>query len=126
MKKYVPGGVAARVRGWVVESANVSGSATRGRGTGEGEGRVVVVMEVAGGGGSEGVGMRVVRDGAGRGWMLIGEGRRRGRKGMGVRKVEGEADEELGVGDVVRVREPMWEVELVGERWWVCVDWGVE
>ena len=123
MKKYVPGGVAARVRGWVVASAGAAAGLGR-RGDRNGEGREVVVKEVgvAGEGGEGmGVGMRVVRDEAGRGWILVGEGRKGIRR---VRRVDGDVG--VGVGDVVRVREPMWEVELVGEKWWVCVDWGVD
>lgn len=125
----MPGGLAARVREWVVETASVSvrvgksgGGERRGRGRGRGDeddggadGRVVVVAEVGEEG--EGEGMRVLRDSGGRGWMLVGKGGGGGGR-KGKRGVE--------VGGVVRVREPMWEVAMGEENWRVCVDWSVE
>lgn len=61
--------------------------------------------------GDVGMGMMLVRERGGeRGWILAGRGR-----GEGV----------VEVGCVVGVKEPIWEVEIEGERWRVGVEWKV-
>lgn len=48
-------------------------------------------------------------DGGAKGWALIGRA----------------AHEEVTRGCKIGVRRPVWEVEVLGERWVVGVEWGV-
>jgi len=106
----VPGGLAATMRDWIVETSQVAHNQARTR-RGGGEvwdlefrvGRCTV--------GDGGVGMVLVRERQeGRRWMLAGRGR-------------GEGDVEVGC--VVGVREPTWEIIIEGESWRVAVEWKV-
>ena len=62
--------------------------------------------------GDAGVGMVLVLgwEEEGKRWMLIGKGRGEG---------------EVGVGCVVGIREPTWEIEVEGENWRVGVEWKI-
>ena len=66
----------------------------------------------------EGGGMLLVRewgkDGRGKRWVLVGMGSGRG-----------EGDGDVGAGRVIGIREPVWDVDVGGERWRVAVEWGV-
>jgi hypothetical protein len=61
--------------------------------------------------GEVGQGIVLVRGEDGKGWALIGTGSEKG----GTVRMECE----------VRVRKPVWEVELMGEKWTVGVEWEV-
>jgi len=109
-QKYVPDGLASSVREWVVEVSQevVRDRQRREGGGGVGGGDVVRlrVEEVSGGGGN----VVLVRGaGDGRRMMLMGCGR----------------GGEVRTGVVVGVRAPVWEVEVLGEKWGVGVEWKV-
>ncbi len=113
------------MRGWVVEASQEYGQhnntrRTRGDdgqvGEGEAEAGFVVRMMVGEvrGSGEGGTGNVVLvrtmgsgREGEGRKWMLMGSGKTV-RRGM-----------------AIGVRAPVWEVEVLGERWGVGVEWKV-
>lgn len=85
----------------------------------------------------------LIRAAEGKGWALLGRGGRALRgsgggggswsgngavleKGKGSEgDEEGEAEAEIQKGYEVRVRKPVWEVELLGEKWAVAVEWEV-
>lgn len=101
-QKFVPGGMAATVQQWVVETGQAS---RRGRGSEEFAVKVRV-DDVVGGEGPC--------------WLV------RGKSSVGedVRLIlAGGGGVEVGV--VVGVRAPTWEVEVEGRRWRVAVDWRV-
>ncbi|KAI4121388.1 MAG: hypothetical protein LQ338_006391 [Usnochroma carphineum] len=98
--RFASGGLASCVRDWVVDVATTG--ATSGRG--EEWDRRVKVGAVRGGG-------RVMlvedeQNGEGGMWMLVGRG------------------QEVRSGGVVGVRGPVWDVEVLGRRWRVGVEWG--
>lgn len=68
------------------------------------------VEEVRSAGWGQGMVLVREREGGGRGWLLMG-------RGMGGEDVEREC--------VVGVRRPVWEVEVLGERWTVAVEWKI-
>ncbi|KAL5321930.1 hypothetical protein ACEPPN_009894 [Leptodophora sp. 'Broadleaf-Isolate-01'] len=128
-QKYVPGGLAAEVRDWLM---NLDGAIpeTRGRRKDE-EWLVKVVVDEFSGGSREGMTMvrgRQVRavEGFGDGdemvdtlrgvkVILAGEG-----AGTGLQR--GSAVE---IGKMVGIKGPVWEVVVEGEKWGVGVDWKV-
>ncbi|MCJ1471406.1 hypothetical protein MMC13_000045 [Lambiella insularis] len=95
--KYLPSGLAATCREWVLAASQ------RGAQTGRGEEWVarVKVEEV-----QVGERMVLVRGGEGERWMLMGGGR-------------------VGRGETVGVKRPVWEVEVEGGVWGVGVEWRV-
>jgi hypothetical protein len=125
-QKYVPGGLAAEVRDWLVNlESTVPGSAALKDKDGSWAVQVMV-HELSGGGRA---GMTLVRGGQkpsdfeGRmndTWrvvqiILAGEGTAIGLQRR--TKVE--------VGSVVGIRGPLWEAVIDGEKWGVAVDWQV-
>lgn len=65
------------------------------------------------------MGMMLVRERGGeRGWILAGRGR-------GDLAGRGRGEGVVEVGCVVGVKEPIWEVEIEGQRWRVGVEWKV-
>ncbi len=60
--------------------------------------------------GEVGQGIVLVRGGDGKGWALLGTGGKEGTVRMACE---------------VRVRKPVWQVELMGEKWTVGVEWEV-
>lgn len=74
-----------------------------------------------------GIGISLVReqvpnDGGGirgwKGWVLLGAA------------IEGndnicQTDLRLRVGSLIGMRLPVWNIEVLGENWWVGVEWGV-
>ncbi|KAG4440516.1 hypothetical protein IFR05_003986 [Cadophora sp. M221] len=128
-QKYVPGGLAAEVRDWLM---NLDGAIPEMRGRrGDNEWLVRVVVDEVSGGFREGMTMvrgRQVRvtEGLGHGeetvdshgWVkviLAGEG-----AGTGLQR--GSAVE---MGKIVGIKGPVWEVVIEGEKWGVGVDWKV-
>ncbi|KAH6674307.1 hypothetical protein B0J14DRAFT_540037 [Halenospora varia] len=126
-RKYVPGGLAAELQGWLfnVESSIGTHTGQRGRSGADAWLVRVVVDEVCGGvrsgmtlvrgrqvhGGEEGEG-KMVDDGEAR-VILAGEAAMSGlQRGKGVE-----------VGSVVGIKVPVWEVVVEGERWGVGVEW---
>ncbi|KAL9636402.1 MAG: hypothetical protein Q9164_002844 [Protoblastenia rupestris] len=111
-QKYVPTGLAATVRDWIVEAAQTGRHANaREQRQGVWEQRIKV-MEMRRG--DIGTGLVLVRGEGGeegRVWMLIGGGRNE--------------DHEVLVGVTVGVRAPVWEVEIAGKTWSVGVEWKV-
>lgn len=74
-----------------------------------------------------GIGISLVReqapdDGGGirgtKGWVLIGAGV------AGNDNVR-QTDMQLQVGSLIGIRLPVWNVEVLGENWWVGVEWGI-
>ncbi|KAJ4157160.1 hypothetical protein NW754_008805 [Fusarium falciforme] len=113
--KYVAGGLAAGLQGWLSEvkgwegtvpSAAAAVSVVK-----------VVVEEVRPGRRMYLVTGRAGDDGAAlaRRFLLAGEGR---LTGLGQRAA-------VTVGNVVEVGQPVWDVELDGQVWTVACDWGV-
>jgi hypothetical protein len=124
-QKYVPGGLAAEVRDWLVnlESAILGTSAQR---VNDDWVVRIEVDEVRGGGRA---GMTLVR-----GRQINGDGKVEVVNGFGVVRVilagEGAGSALLRggtvqVGKMVGIRGPVWEVLLEGEKWGVGVDWKV-
>jgi len=120
-QKYIAGGLADTVRGWVVDTARQvhghgyqSSAGQRGRaGTVEAEEAMRVrVVEV---GGHEG--MRMVR-----GMTMEGKEVRVVLAGSGKAQM-GSAG--VRFSDVIVVTKPCWEVDVVGEKWFVGVEWSV-
>ena len=105
--KFVPGGMAATVQQWVVETGQTAVQSRRGQGYLKGEDLVlkVEVEEVSG----EGPWLVQGRCGNGQDASLLLAGGGTGR------------DVEVGV--IVGVRTPTWEVDLGGRRWQVAVNW---
>ncbi|MCJ1319809.1 hypothetical protein MMC15_005145 [Xylographa vitiligo] len=109
--KYLPSGLAATCREWVLSASQLGAQTRRFDGGREGDDGAagwaarVRVHEVR-----HGEGMVLVRSGAGERWMLIG-GHRVG--------------ERLRRGEVVGVKRPVWEVEVGGETWGVGVEWSL-
>ena len=141
-QKLVPGGLAATLRDLLVQTsfskqqsqiqreARSTIAAREGaRATGE-SGRswdfLIPVIEVRRAA-EIGIGISLVReqapnDGGGirgwRGWVLIGAA------------IEGndnicQTDVRLRVGSLIGMRLPVWNIEVLGENWWVGIEWGV-
>lgn len=79
-----------------------------------------------------GEGIVLVRGSDGKGWALLGRGKGTGKgtEAGGEMRMRGEvqAGGEVRVrwvGCEIRVRRPVWEVDLLGERWTVGVDWEI-
>ena len=109
--KYLPSGLAATCRDWVLSASQLGapkrrfgGGREREDGAAEWAARVRV-QEVR-----LGEGMVLVRSAMGERWMLIGGH----RTGEGLRR-----------GGVVGVKRPVWEVEIDGETWGVGVEWSL-
>ncbi|KAI4112526.1 MAG: hypothetical protein LQ345_006335 [Seirophora villosa] len=106
-RRFLPGGMAAGVRDWVLEVAAAHTSTVQkdeGREKEEWDQWVKVLHTEKGG-----LCVLAVEDqGEGVRWMFVG-------KGEGVMKR----------GAVVGVRGPVWEVEVQGKVWKVGVEWGV-
>lgn len=114
--KYIPGGLAAGLQGWL---SDIKGWEGVDRGA-EVVARVVV-EEVRPGrrmylvrGREVGTSSSLGRVG-GKRFLLAGEGK---LTGLGRRAV-------VGVGSVVNVGQPVWDVELEGDVWTVSCDWSV-
>ncbi|MCJ1438119.1 hypothetical protein MMC27_007506 [Xylographa pallens] len=105
--KYLPSGLAATCRDWVLSASQLGAPTRRFEGGREGDDGAarVRVQEVR-----LGEGMVLVRSAMGERWMLIGGH----RNGEGLRR-----------GGVVGVKRPVWEVEVDGETWGVGVDWSL-
>ncbi|KPM46222.1 hypothetical protein AK830_g367 [Neonectria ditissima] len=108
--KYLPGGLAAGLQGWLSDVKDWEGAADQAVAR-------VAVEEIR-----PGRRMYLVRgraDGGGGAaparFLLAGEGR---LTGLGARAL-------VGVGSVVVVGQPVWELELEGEVWTVSCDWSV-
>ena len=74
-----------------------------------------------------GIGISLVReqapnDGEGirgtKGWVLIGAG-------VAGNDTISQTDVRLRVGALIGMRLPVWNIEVLGENWWVGVEWGV-
>lgn len=112
--KYVPGGLAAELQGWLSDVKKWDEEGGGGMTTGQASFRVLA---------------REVRDGermylvigdteggeTGVGFIFAGEGR---LTGLGRRA-------EVARGSMVEVDGPVWEVELEGRRWTVACEWSV-
>lgn len=111
--RYVSGGLATELQGWLSDVKGWEG----GSGPDEDTATMrIVVKEVR-----PGRRMYLVRSRAGdeereRRFMLAGEGR---LTGLGRRAV-------VGMGSVVVVGRPVWDVELDGDIWTVACDWSIE
>lgn len=117
-QKFVVGGVAGEVRGWLVDLEHHSSStAAPTRGVGKEERRDedwVVKMVVDDVGGGKDVGWTIAK-GDGMNVILGGEGIREGL----------EKGKEAKRGSVVGIKAPVWEVEVKGVRWGVGANWKV-
>lgn len=102
--KFLPGGLAATLQSWVIETGQAA-TVNPGRGLyGVAQPELRIRIEGLGDGGPP--------------WRVEGEGRR-------VLLVGGEEGRELRRGDVLRVRMPWWEVEIERVVWAVGVEWRV-
>ncbi|KAK6426521.1 hypothetical protein LTR95_016105 [Oleoguttula sp. CCFEE 5521] len=113
--KFVPGGLAATVQSWVVETGQQAAASRRSAGRyGDVEGELGVrVREVEEGGGGV-VRIRGCKE-------MYGD-----RKGdVRVLLVGSEGRGRVEVGSAVRVKMPWWEVQIEGEAWVVGVEWKV-
>ncbi|OQN97155.1 hypothetical protein B0A48_17252 [Cryoendolithus antarcticus] len=117
--KFLPGGLAATVQSWVVETGQQAAASRRAVGRyGEVEGEMVVkVREVEGSGEGQGGVVRV--RGTREGFRVEGEEVR----GL---LVGGDERGKVEVGAVVRVRMPWWQVMIEGQAWVVGIEWKVE
>lgn len=104
--KYLTGGLAAELQGWLSEVKGEDGTA--------GSTFQVTVQEVRAGRRMYLVRGRV-HDEDRRRVILAGEGR---VTGLGRRAV-------VGMGSVVEVGQPVWDAEVEGETWMVACDWTV-
>jgi hypothetical protein len=107
-QKFVPGGMAAEVRQWVLDTSQISTHPKRSS-FGENLWRVRVLE--SNGAVSESI---VLAKGVieGREVKIILPGAGKSKSGVGV-----------AVGDVVGIKPPTWEVVLDGEAWVVAADW---
>ncbi|OQN95767.1 hypothetical protein B0A48_17957 [Cryoendolithus antarcticus] len=112
--KFLPGGLAATVQSWVVETGQQAAASRRATGRyGDVEGALNVrVRAVDGSGGF--VRVRGTREGFG------GAG-----EDVRVLLVGSEGKGKVEVGGVVRIVMPWWEVQVEGEVWVVGVEWKV-
>lgn len=53
-----------------------------------------------------------------KGWVLIGAG-------VAGNDTIRQPDVRLRVGSLIGMRLPVWNIEVLGENWWVGVEWGV-
>lgn len=53
-----------------------------------------------------------------KGWVLIGAG-------AAGNDNPSQTDVRLQVGSLIGMRQPVWNIEVLGENWWVGVEWGV-
>ncbi|KAL9100769.1 MAG: hypothetical protein Q9163_003901 [Psora crenata] len=113
-QKYVPGGIAATVRDWVIETAQSARHVVRRDRHGHRQevwDRKIKVMESRQA--DIGAGMSLVRSEGGEEairWMLVGRGR---------------GDGEVPGAKFIGVKEPIWDLEIAGEKWNVAVEWQV-
>lgn len=123
-QKYLPNGLASTVRDLVVETALQASHLARLRGKADAKQpkaeeswdfRVQVTDARRG---DIGEGIVLVRGSDGTGWALLGKA-----KGSGSEETDDEMKAMVRTGCEVRVRKPVWEVELLGERWVVGVEW---
>ncbi|KAH7266464.1 hypothetical protein B0J15DRAFT_248555 [Fusarium solani] len=114
--KYVAGGLAAGLQGWLSEVKGWEGTVPSAAAAAVSVVKVVV-EEVRPGRRMYLVTGRPGDDGAApaRRFLLAGEGR---LTGLGQRAA-------VSVGNVVEVGQPVWDVELDGQVWTVACDWGV-
>ncbi|KAF1983259.1 hypothetical protein K402DRAFT_456672 [Aulographum hederae CBS 113979] len=132
-QKFVPGGMADVVRGWVVDAAATHSSSYSRYGSGYGRGYGREDVSGAATGGAAEVLVEEVGDGGGgrnggKGPCFVRGRLKEGKEVkvllVGLGKGVGEAGR-LKMGDTVRVGMPSWEVEVDGEVWGVGVEWGV-
>lgn len=106
--KYIAGGLAAELQGWLSDIKGWEGSAASSASTTR-----LVVDQI-----SPGPRMYLAEghvDGQLRRFLLAGQGK---LTGLGRRAV-------VGIGSVVDVDQPVWDVELEGHVWTVVCDWSV-
>ncbi|RFN45151.1 hypothetical protein FIE12Z_10623 [Fusarium flagelliforme] len=107
--KYIAGGLAAELQGWLSEVKGWEGSTPAPSSTID-----VTVEEVR-----PGRRMYLVKGSTdisgSKKFLLAGEGR---LTGLGQRMP-------LSVGSIVKVEQPVWDIELDGEVWTVACDWGL-
>nr|POE56401.1 hypothetical protein CFP56_50945 [Quercus suber] len=111
-QKFVPGGMAATLQTWVLETGQAAVQSRRGTRYARGEDFVFRgrVEEIFGGGGRD-LGGPVTARAEGRNLLLA-------PRGVG-------AGEGLKVACMVGVRAPVWDVHVEGTNWTVAADWRV-
>jgi hypothetical protein len=103
-QKFVPGGLAAALQTWVIETAHVaSQSKARNSEKVEDSVHMIKVDEI------EGNDPLFVQGGHTKALLVDGQAKQRGNR---VKK-----------GDRVSIRQPTWNVHVLGESWMVGVDW---
>lgn len=128
----MPGGLASEVREWVIHTISASSTPA------QGQGQYVLRVKVkeiksweagGGGGGCFVLASRLGRD-------LDGEGKTVGKeeveREMRMLLVGGngagggqQRKRALDQGDILGLRQPIWDIILQGERWSVGVDWSI-
>ena len=112
-QRFVPGGMAATVQQWVLETGQAAVQSRRGQGYMRGEDYVKLEGNVRGSGPFTGRGR--MQNGSLVDLLLAGCKNSSGDSQM----------KEIGEGKVVGIRAPVWEVEVDGKVWTVGVDWRV-
>jgi hypothetical protein len=113
-QKFVPGGMAATVQQWVISTGQAAIQSRKGQGYLSGEDYVtrVRLQELTGHGPFTARGETM--DGESRNVLLAGT--------ADSNKAEQTC---VNAGHVVGVRAPVWDVEVDGSQWTVCVDWKI-
>ncbi|KAF2170237.1 hypothetical protein M409DRAFT_19839 [Zasmidium cellare ATCC 36951] len=111
-EKFVPGGLAATMQQWVIETGQAAAHSRKGQGYLNGEDYVLraKVSSVAGRGPMLVQGRHI--DGGDVRLMLVADSKK-------------DAIIDIPVGSTVGVRAPTWDIELEGISWTVGVDWKV-
>lgn len=114
-QKFVPGGMAATVQQWVLETGQAAAQSRRGQGHQHGEDYIMraKVESAVESSGSFSVRARLP-DGRSLDFLLAG--------GRGSNSLP---SSQIVPGAVIGIRAPTWEVELDGKMWTVAVDWRV-
>lgn len=108
-EKFVPGGMAATLQQWVIETGQSATQSKRGKGYLQGEDYVkrCRVLSVSG------------KD------ALMVRGRESGGTEVKLLLMANSKQAHVAVGDDICIRAPIWSVQLEGCSWTVCVDWKI-
>lgn len=118
-QKFVPGGMADVVRGWVMDVGSSAGQGRAGRVVGRARGDAEFVLNVQVGDVTLADGLTLLRGLSANRSDLLQE-----KRLVLAGKARGGNVERVRRGDMVGVRAPSWEIEVKGTTWSVGVDWG--
>lgn len=118
-QKFVPGGMAGVVRGWVMDVGSSAGQGRTGKGPGRPRGDSEFVVHVRVGDVTVADGLTLLRGLSADRSDLLQE-----KRLVLAGKARGGNVERVRREDMVRVRAPSWDVEVKGRTWSIGVDWG--